>query len=111
MPTEALQGLDLEAWLDRFTVQFKPRSVMDVDRAIALHRLTKYGPQLGIGEWEIWIAEDCRDYADYLALHEAVENYLRREGWSYPDSHEAAVEAERRMFGEQDRWQHYMENV
>lgn len=106
-----LDGFDLDQWVGRFDVLFIEPAVMEIDRAVALHRLTKYGPELGIGEWEIWIADDCRPYQEYLVLHEAVENYLRRKGWDYDSSHEAAVVAERAFFGHLPKWQRYMKDV
>lgn len=112
MGRDPTAGLDIGAWSRRFDVAFVDPAVMRrAGDAVALHRLTWWGPRLGMGEWDLWISEDTREWARYLVLHEAVENWLRRRGWTYATSHREAVRAERRAFGHEPEWRWYMKNV
>jgi hypothetical protein len=109
---DPLADLDIDAWSQKFHITFvAPATMGQAGDAVALHRLTWWGPRLGIGEWDIWIAADCQKWARYLLLHEAVENWLRRRGWKYTSSHQTAVKAERQAFGREPEWHWYMANV
>lgn len=78
------------------------------DDLIAINKLTTFGRGHHLAKDEIWIAEDFRDYADIILLHEGIENYLRRQGWSYGSSHDYAMLAEFEAF---DGTEHYAEFI
>lgn len=97
MSRDPLAGLDLDDWIAKFRVFVSDDP--DLEQYAAVHRLTYYGRIHEFGEWDVHIHRRFEEFVDVILLHEAVENWLRREGWLYKSSHAAAMDAERRFFG------------
>lgn len=92
-----LDGLDLAAWMDSFDVHYEDDPVLR--EHVAVHALTTYGRRNGLGASEIWIHPDFDDFEEMLVHHEAIENYLRRQGWNYERSHAYALRKDRERYG------------
>jgi len=97
MSRDPLAGLDLDAYARRFRVIISDDP--DLERYVAVHRLTTYGRKHGFGDLDIHVHRSFGEFADVILLHEAVEHWLRAGGWLYDESHEAAMEVERERFG------------
>lgn len=102
-----LGGLNLEEWLAHFKVKFVPPDELP-DDLISIHKLTTFGRGHHLDENEIWISSDYREFADIILLHEGIENYLRRQGYSYGISHDLAMVSECRAFGGTDHYDDFI---
>lgn len=92
-----IHDVDWPDWCSRFNVVLSGDP--DLERFCAVHKLTTYGREHSLGEWDVHIHDSFRDFVEVILLHEAVENLLRRQGWNYKDSHDVAMEAERSIYG------------
>lgn len=89
-------------WTKNFNYELVDEDVLGPNAAI--HALTTQGKELGLGEWDILVSKDFKSYLDFILVHEAIENYLRREGWTYPTSHHYAEHVEDEMFSKDPRF-------
>lgn len=88
--------LDIDRWLSHFRVRYvDPRTLGNL---VVIHKLTTYGRGAHLGDDDIWIASDMKAFTPIILLHEGIENYLRRSGWDYRSSHDAALRAEVETF-------------
>lgn len=94
----ALGLIDVGAWVKKFNVTYVPSSVLE-NRYAAIQALTTLGKRMGLGEWEVLIDDELREHELYLLVHEAVENYLRRLGWLYGESHSYAEKYVEKVLG------------
>lgn len=97
-------NFDLERWLGRFRVRLRKLP----GDLVAIHHLTSFGRGRHLPVDEIWIDPAFGEWKDIITLHEGIENYLRRHGWTYDESHDFAMETEFRVFGGTPRYERYL---
>lgn len=103
----ALAGLDLDEWVSRFRVRYVPAKVLGGGQILGLNANTTLGKEFRIPRYEIWLADDAVDLERFLVLHEAVEMYLREQGWLYEPSHEYAERVVQEILGEDPDYEEY----
>lgn len=91
-----LAGLDLDEWISNYDIHYVSDPELDVE--VSVNALTSFGRRHKMGPWDIWIHPEYKKYTEFLVHHEAIENYLRRRGWSYGDSHRYALRKDREAF-------------
>lgn len=97
--------LDIPTWVKKFHYEFVSEDTLGPNAAI--HALTTQGKELQLGQWDVLIVHDFKQYLDFLMVHEAVENWLRRKGWLYQPSHEYSEHVEDELFGDDPKFVEY----
>jgi hypothetical protein len=105
-----LRDLDIDALVAAYKVRFVgPKLFVGTD-IMALNAETTIGKKLGIPDDEIWIDRSYRKYGGILALHEAIEHYLRAvEGMLYDPSHKIALKVEKLVYGGTRLYEEFVE--